>query len=70
MELHQLLKITPWEGKGREEPRLGRDAFVNGLPLQENEKERQSTEMRGCGRLATSIARLELSILGRHGRWI
>jgi hypothetical protein len=69
MELYQLLKITPWEGKGRGEPRLGEGCVRERATLARNEKERQSTEMRGCGRLATSIARLEQSTLGRYGRW-
>jgi hypothetical protein len=58
------------EREGREEPKLGRDAFVNGLPLQEMRRKDSQTEMRGCGRLATSIARLEQSMLGGHGQWI
>jgi hypothetical protein len=57
-------------GRKGEEPKLGRGAFVDGLPLQENEKERQSTQMRGCRRLAISIARLEQLTLGKHDRWI
>jgi hypothetical protein len=63
MKRYQLLKIN-YMGKGIEEPRLGRDALVNGLPLQEMRKD---CEMR-CA--AAGAAGHQHCASGNNQRWV